>query len=155
MSKSARCVFLLFTVGLFKTRPLLQSMPRIFCLWQGFPKWQKSQPKVPGSDVMWYWYISVCPSWKSEYTVSTKKTHLANFETCVFRVYLWKHLSYKKNIYIYLHSCLRSFQIKKRIFQTRSQNQLIFAKTLFFQKKSKLLEKIRHFEKFKNFFSWI
>ena len=39
-----------------------------------------------------------------------------------------------------------------RIFQTRSQNQLIFAKTPFYQKKSKLLRIIRHFEKLKNFF---
>ena len=41
------------------------------------------------------------------------------------------------------------------IFKIRSKNQLIFVKTLFWQKKSKLLEKICHFEKFKNFFSWI
>ena len=36
----------------------------------------------------------------NEHTVSNKKTHLANFETLVFRVYLRNHLSYKKS---YLH----------------------------------------------------
>ena len=46
-------------------------------------------------------------------TVSNKKTHLADFETCVFRVYLRKPLSYKKVIYIYLHPCLKRFQIRK------------------------------------------
>ena len=29
-------------------------------------------------------------------TVNNKKTHLADFETCAFRVYLRNHLSYKK-----------------------------------------------------------
>ena len=77
-------------------------------------------------------------------TVSNKNTHLADFEACVFRGYLRNHLSYKKVFNIYLQP-----------FQIRSQNQLIFTKTLFCQQKSKLLEKIRHFEKFKNFFSWI
>ena len=38
-------------------------------------------------------------------TVSNKNTHLADFETCVFRGYLWSH--------IYLHPCLKSFQMKK------------------------------------------
>ena len=40
------------------------------------------------------------------------------------------------------------------IIQIRSQNQLIFAKNVVLTEKSKLLEKIRHFEKFKIFFSW-
>ena len=44
---------------------------------------------------------------------------------------------------------------EKIIFEIRWQNQLIFTKTLFCLKKSKLLEKIRHFEKIKNVFSWI
>ena len=44
---------------------------------------------------------------------------------------------------------------KKKIFQIGSQIHLILRKTLIFQRKSQLLKKIRHFEKFKNFFSWI
>ena len=47
------------------------------------------------------------------YTVSNKNTHLADFETCVFRGYLQHHLSYEKVFYIYLHSCLKNFQMKK------------------------------------------
>ena len=43
----------------------------------------------------------------------TKSTHLPLFEICFFRVYLRNHLNYEKNIYIYLHSCLKSFQMKK------------------------------------------
>jgi len=43
-------------------------------------------------------------------TVSNKNTSLADFETCVFRVYLRNHLSYRKVIYIYLHSCLGAFR---------------------------------------------
>ena len=39
-------------------------------------------------------------------------------------------------------------------FQIRSQNQLIFAKTLFCQKKVSYWKKSAIFEKFKNFFSW-
>ena len=34
-------------------------------------------------------------------TESNKNTHLADFETCVFREYLRNHLSYKKVFYIY------------------------------------------------------
>ena len=49
-------------------------------------------------------------------TVSNKNTHLADFETCVFRGYLRNHLSYEKNVYIYLHPCLKSFQMKKITF---------------------------------------
>ena len=47
------------------------------------------------------------------YTVSNKNTNLADFETCVFRGYLRNHLSYKKHYKIYLHPCLKSFQMKK------------------------------------------
>ena len=48
-------------------------------------------------------------SWlKVSYTVSNKNTHLADFETCVFRGYLRNHLSYKKVFKIYLHPCLKS-----------------------------------------------
>ena len=42
--------------------------------------------------------------------MSNKKTHLAVFQTCVFRVYLRNHLSYKKVISIYLHPRLKRFQ---------------------------------------------
>ena len=51
-------------------------------------------------------------------TVSNKKTHLAVFGTCVFRVYLRNHLSYKKVIFMYLHPRLKSFQIKKKFFKS-------------------------------------
>ena len=60
-----------------------------------------------------------------------------------------------QNSYFHLFaSSSEELSDEKRIFQIRSKYQVIFAKTLFFQKKSKLLEKIGHFEKFKNFFSW-
>ena len=59
-------------------------------------------------------------------------------------------MSYKKIICILVW---RAFKWKK--IQIRSQDQLIFAKKAVLPEKSKLLEKIRHFEKFKNFFSWI
>ena len=63
------------------------------------------------------------------YALSNKKNHLAVFETCVFRGYLRNHLSYNK-ILTYLRLCW------KIIFQIRSQNPRIFAKTLIFQKKN-------------------
>ena len=49
------------------------------------------------------------------YTVSNKNTHLADFETCVFRGYIRNQLSYKKVFNIYLHRCLKSFQMKNEI----------------------------------------
>ena len=52
------------------------------------------------------------------YTVSNKKTHLVDWETCVFRVNLRNQFSYKKVIYIYLHPRLMSFQMKKGFFQS-------------------------------------
>ena len=75
-------------------------------------------------------------------TVSNKKTHLAGFETCVFRVYL-------RNIY--LHPCLQSFQIKKNFSNPVSKSAEI-NKKIVLPEKSKLLEKIHHFEKIQNFF---
>ena len=54
--------------------------------------------------------------WCATYTVSNK--NLADFETYVFRGYLRNHLSYKKVFYIYLHSCLKSFQMKKLFFKS-------------------------------------
>ena len=53
-------------------------------------------------------------------------------------------LEQKKVIYIYLHPCLKSFQMKKD-----------FSNPVTKSAESKLLEKIHHFEKIKNFFSWI
>ena len=79
-------------------------------------------------------------------TVSNKNTHLADFETCVFRGFLRNHLSYKRVTYIYMHPCLKSFQIKKNIFEIRSQNQLIFTKTLFCQKKVSYWKKSAKFQ---------
>ena len=46
-------------------------------------------------------------------TVSNKNTHLADFETCLFRGYLRNHLSCRKVFNIYLHPCLKSFQMTK------------------------------------------
>ena len=45
-----------------------------------------------------------------------KKTHLADFVTCVFRVYLRNHLSYEKVIYIYIQFIVvwRAFRWKIR-----------------------------------------
>ena len=64
-----------------------------------------------------------------------KKPHLADFETCVFHVYLRNHLSYKNVFHIYVHPCLKSFQIKKEFFKSGHKNQLIHAKMMFCQKK--------------------
>ena len=54
-----------------------------------------------------------------------------------------------------LASLFEELSGKKEIFQIGVQIDLILRKTLIFQRKSQLLEKIRHLEKFKNFFSWI
>ena len=54
-----------------------------------------------------------------------------------------------------LASLFEEFSDRKEIFQIGAQIHLILRKTLTFQRKSQLLKKIRHFEKFKNFFSWI
>ena len=54
-----------------------------------------------------------------------------------------------------LASLFEELSDRKRIFQIRAQIHLILRKALIFQRKSQLLKKIRHFEKFKNFFSWI
>ena len=78
------------------------------------------------------------------HTLSNKKTHLADVETCVFR----NHLSYKKAIYIYLHPCLKSFQMKKQSFKSGPKSADIYEKTVL-PEKSRLFEKIRHFEKLK------
>ena len=44
--------------------------------------------------------------YKTPITVSSKNTHLPDFETCVFRGYLRNHLSYKKVIYVHLFAAL-------------------------------------------------
>ena len=81
-------------------------------------------------------------------TVSNKNTHLANFETCVFRGYLRNRLSYKNVLYIYLHPCLKSFQMKNNFWNPVSKSADIF-KNAVFPEQSKLLEKIHQFEKIK------
>ena len=88
-------------------------------------------------------------------TASNKNTHLDVFETCNFRVYLRNPLSYKNVIYIYLHPCLKSFQINEDFTNPVTKSADFCKKNAVLTEKSKLLEKIRHFEKFKNFFSWI
>ena len=44
-------------------------------------------------------------------TVSNKKTHLPDFETFVFRVYLRNHLSYKKVLYILSRNIVKITEI--------------------------------------------
>ena len=83
---------------------------------------------------------------KGTHTVDNKKTRTPCFQTYVFPVYLRNHLSYKKIIYIYSHPCLRSFQ------KIWSQNQLIFAKTLFCQKKVSYWKKSAVLKNSKTFF---
>ena len=55
----------------------------------------------------------IAPVSYTTHTVSNKNTHLPVFEISVFRVYLRNHLNYEKAIYIYLHSSLKSFQMKQ------------------------------------------
>ena len=86
------------------------------------------------------------------YTVSNKKTHLADFETYVFRIFLRNHLSCKTFLDIYLHPCLKSFQMKKKEFFKSCRKISRYLQKRCFVRKSKLLEKIRHFEKLRNFF---
>ena len=73
------------------------------------------------------------------YTVSNKNTHLAAFQNNVFRINLRNYLSYKKVIYIYLHPHLKNFQITKESFKSGHKISCYLQKTLFCQKKSKLL----------------
>ena len=87
-------------------------------------------------------------------TISNKKYILPVFEISVFRVHLRNHLSCKKVIFIYLHPCLKTFQMKKNFWSPVTKSADIF-KNAVLTEKSNLLGKIRHFKKFKNFFSWI
>ena len=54
-----------------------------------------------------------------------------------------------------LASLFEELSDKKEMLQIGAQIHLILRKKMIFQRKSQLLKKIRHFEKFKNFFSWI
>ena len=69
------------------------------------------------------------------YTVSNKNTHLADFETFVFRGYLRNHLSYKKVFNIYLHPYLKSFKMKKQFLKSGHKNSWYSQKRCFAQKK--------------------
>ena len=90
-----------------------------------------------------------------DYTVSDKNTHLADFETCVFRGYLRNHLSYKKSCVQLFASFTKELSDEIRIFQIRSQNQLIFSKTMFCQKKVSYLKKSTILKNSQTIFSWI
>ena len=46
------------------------------------------------TDISWHSHYLI--TFQNDITVSNKKTNLPDFETCVFRVYLRNHLSYKK-----------------------------------------------------------
>ena len=61
----------------------------------------------------------------------------------------------QKIVFTLLASLFEELSDRKEIFQIGAPIHLILRKTLIFQRKSQLLKKIRHFEKFKNFFSWI
>ena len=102
------------------------------CAANNWPIWNLDPKGAKRSVKIWVtnFYESFC-----KYTVSNKNTHLANFETCVFRGYLRNHLSYKKSFWHLFESLSEELSDEKRIFQIRSQNQLILAKTLFCQKK--------------------
>ena len=78
----------------------------------------------------------------------TKKTHLAVFETCFF-AYISGTTWTKK---MFLNLCLKSFQMKKKF---KSGHKISWYLYAVLPEKSKLLEKIHHFERFKNLFSWI
>ena len=81
----------------------------------------------------------------------TKKTHLADFENCVFRIYLSKKLELQKSFLHLFASLSEELLDKNFFFQTRSD----ICKNAVFPEKSKLLEKILYFENIKNFFWWI
>ena len=54
------------------------------------------------------------------YTVSNKKTHLAVFETCVFRVYLWNYVLELQKSYFHLFASLsKEPSDEKIIFEIR------------------------------------
>ena len=54
--------------------------------------------------------------------MSNQKTHLADFETSVFRVYLQNHLSYKKSYLDLFTSLSEELSDEEIIFQIRFQN---------------------------------
>ena len=69
-------------------------------------------------------------------TVSNKKTQIAVFETCVFRLYLRNHLNSKK-ISLYFKSGHKiSWYLQKRCFARKKVN---------YQKKSAILKKSKTF----------
>ena len=75
---------------------------------------------------------SSCGKAKCWQTVSNKNTHLADFETCVFRGYLRNQLIYKKAFNIYL---LKSFQMKKEFLKSGHKISRYFQKRCFARKK--------------------
>ena len=87
-----------------------------------------------------YWLALLMTSTSKNYRIdsiySDSQKHessclLSDCFSCIISGTTWA----KKVIYIYLHPCLKSFQMKKRIFQIRLQNQLIFAKKRCFDRK--------------------
>ena len=91
-----------------------------------------------------FWLLS----FKMNDLQSVTKIHIYLFLKYVFfRVYLRNHLSYKKVFYIYLHPCMKTFQMKKNL---KSGDKISW----YFQKRC-FSEKIKLLEKIKNFFSWI
>ena len=82
--------------------------------------------------------------------MSNKNTHLADFETSVFRGYLRNHLSYKKVIYIYLHPCRKSFQMKKDLKPVTKSADI--CKDAVLPEKNKLFKKTAILKNSKTFF---
>ena len=82
-----------------------------------------------------------------------KNTSTCFWNLC-FLVYLRNHLSYKK-LFIIIHILVwKAFRWKNNFSNLVTKFADIF-KNAVLPEKSNLSEKIRHFEKFKNFFSWI
>ena len=86
----------------------------------------------------------------SSHIYSDSKKHessclLSDFFSCISP----EPLELQKSYFHQFASLSEELSDEKRIFQIRLQNQLIFAKTLFCQKK------VSYFETFKNVFAWI
>ena len=83
------------------------------------------RPRVKGRSILLYISCNIV-HWVTKknlpllHTVNIKKTHLAVFETCVFRLYLRNHLSYKKSYFYLFASLSGELSDEKIIFIIRS-----------------------------------
>ena len=83
----------------------------------------------------------ICPVLELQYQ---KNTSSCFWNLCFSRISP-KSLELRKRFYIYLHPGLKSFQMKKIFFKSGHKISWYLQKTLFCHKKSKLLEKFRHY----------